>query len=160
MTQTQQYPAGSVFNMYSGIRWHSHTVCRADLTSPLYSMDVHPYSVAIRQSLLSILLFHRELCNVAQVILADHHGVGDIHSAVAVYIGGFFLRICRGNIAQIDLADQHGIGDINDAICIYISIFDCTLICNGQGRVVMGFSQWTPYSISRVSLFSRFWYIA
>lgn len=36
---------------------------------------------------------------------------------VAVYIGGFFLRICRGNIAQIDLADQHGIGDINDAIC-------------------------------------------
>lgn len=36
------------------------------------------------------LLFHRELCNVAQVILADHHGVGDIHGAVAVYIGGFF----------------------------------------------------------------------
>ena len=51
------------------------------------------------------LLFHRELCNVAQVILADHHGVGDIHGAVAVYIGGFFLRICRGNIAQLDLAD-------------------------------------------------------
>ena len=68
------------------------------------------------------LLFHREPCNVAQVILADHHGVGDIHGAVAVYIGGFFLRICRGNIAQIDLADQHGIGDINDAICIQFPI--------------------------------------
>lgn len=36
------------------------------------------------------LLFHREPCNVAQVILADHHGVGDIHGAVAVYIDGFF----------------------------------------------------------------------
>ena len=63
-------------------------------------MDVHPYSVAIRQSLLSILLLRWELRDVAQVVLADHHGVGDI----------------------------------NDAICIYISIFDCTLICNGQGQ--------------------------
>ena len=80
------------------------------------------------------LLLRWELRDVAQVVLADHHGVGDINGAVGIYIRSFFLRIRRGNITQIDLADQHGVGDINDAIPIYITVFDLGLVPNGQIR--------------------------